>query len=69
MRALKTLAYLFGAGMSLLYLLNPTAGLLELVPDNLPLVGHVDEAAAMGILIASVRGLRRLGRRQRPPPP
>ena len=29
-----------------LYLLNPTAGIIELIPDNLPLVGNLDEAAA-----------------------
>ena len=28
------------------YLLNPTAGLFELLPDNLPLVGNLDEAGA-----------------------
>ena len=33
-------------GIGILYLLNPTAGLLELIPDNLPLVGNLDDAAA-----------------------
>lgn len=28
------------------YLLNPTAGLVELIPDNLPIVGNLDEGAA-----------------------
>jgi uncharacterized membrane protein YkvA (DUF1232 family) len=28
------------------YLLNPTAGIIEIIPDNLPLVGNLDEAAA-----------------------
>ena len=32
--------------VGILYLLNPTAGLIELIPDNLPLVGNLDEAAA-----------------------
>jgi len=32
--------------LGLLYLLNPTAGLLELIPDNLPWVGNIDEGAA-----------------------
>ena len=30
----------------LLYLLNPGAGIFELLPDNLPLIGNLDEAAA-----------------------
>lgn len=29
-----------------IYLLNPTAGILELIPDNLPIVGNLDEGAA-----------------------
>jgi hypothetical protein len=28
------------------YLFNPGAGILELLPDNLPLVGNLDEGAA-----------------------
>lgn len=35
-----------------LYLLNPTAGLLELIPDNIPVVGNLDEAAAIGLLLS-----------------
>jgi hypothetical protein len=37
--------YLF-ALVGTIYILNPTAGFLELVPDNLPLVGNLDEGAA-----------------------
>ena len=29
-----------------IYLLNPTAGIIELLPDTLPLIGNIDEAAA-----------------------
>jgi len=32
--------------IGIVYLLNPTAGLLELIPDNLPVVGNLDEGAA-----------------------
>ena len=28
------------------YLLNPSLGLFELLPDNLPLIGNIDEGAA-----------------------
>jgi len=34
-----------------LYILNPTAGLFEIIPDNLPLVGNLDEAAAVALLL------------------
>ncbi len=28
------------------YLLNPTFGILELIPDNMPIIGNLDEGAA-----------------------
>jgi uncharacterized membrane protein YkvA (DUF1232 family) len=35
----------------LIYLINPTAGILEFIPDNLPIIGNLDEvAAATGLL-------------------
>ncbi|MDF1752742.1 MAG: DUF1232 domain-containing protein [Verrucomicrobiales bacterium] len=34
------------------YLINPTAGFIELIPDNLPFVGNLDEAGAAAILIS-----------------
>lgn len=41
--------------IALAYLLNPTAGFFELLPDNLPLVGNLDEAAAVALLLACLR--------------
>ncbi|MBP6783388.1 MAG: DUF1232 domain-containing protein [Verrucomicrobiales bacterium] len=38
--------------ISAVYLFNPTAGILELIPDNLPFVGNIDEAAAAALLIS-----------------
>lgn len=40
--------------LSLAYLVNPTAGFLEFIPDNFPFVGNLDEAGAAAILIASL---------------
>ena len=56
-------------GLALLYLVNPTAGIFELLPDNLPLVGNLDEAGAM-LLLSKVLAwygldLNRFGRRMR----
>lgn len=35
--------------VSVIYLLNPTAGILEFIPDNFPVIGNLDEAiAALG---------------------
>ena len=64
----RLLVPLFGI-LALLYLLNPTAGIFELLPDNLPLLGNLDEAGAM-LLLANVLAwygidLNRFGRRLR----
>ena len=42
-----------------LYLLNPTAGLIELIPDNVPIIGNLDEAAATALLIFAIREVGR----------
>lgn len=34
-----------------IYLLNPDAGIIEFIPDNLPLIGNLDEAAAVLLLL------------------
>ncbi len=41
--------------LSFLYLLNPTFGMFEFLPDNIPLVGNVDEATATTVLLAALR--------------
>jgi hypothetical protein len=46
------------------YLTNPTAGIFELIPDNIPGIGNLDEAAAVGLAIACWRAIRQ-GRRDR----
>ena len=55
MRIIKELFILALAGIALIALFNPTAGFLELIPDNLPLVGNLDEAAAALILLNTLR--------------
>ncbi len=46
----------FGLGLlSVLYLLNPTAGVFEILPDNLPFIGNLDEAAAVALLLMCLR--------------
>ena len=41
--------------LAALYILNPTAGVFELIPDNIPLVGNLDEAAAVALLLMCLR--------------
>lgn len=40
---------------ALVYLLNPGAGIVEAIPDNLPLIGNLDEAAAVITLISCLK--------------
>ncbi len=50
----RTAIFLLGFLM-LIYLLNPTAGFFELIPDNIPIIGNLDEAAAMTLLLMCLR--------------
>ena len=44
--------------LSTLYILNPTAGVFELLPDNIPFVGNIDELFAFYVLFASFQYYR-----------
>ena len=43
------LVYL-AALLSFVYILNPTAGTLEIIPDILPIIGNLDEGVASVLL-------------------
>jgi len=55
MKPLKSLAVVLVGLLSTFYLVNPGAGIFELIPDNLPLVGNLDEAGATALLLACLR--------------
>lgn len=38
--------------LSLIYIINPTAGFIEIIPDNFPIIGNLDEAAATALLLS-----------------
>lgn len=40
----------FAALLALIYLLNPTAGTIEILPDILPIIGNLDEGVASILL-------------------
>ncbi len=50
-RLVKEMVILALAAFAGLYLLNPTAGILEFIPDNIPFLGNIDEAGAVLILV------------------
>ncbi|MCZ7553457.1 MAG: DUF1232 domain-containing protein [Anaerolineales bacterium] len=43
------LVYLMAA-VGLIYVLNPTLGIIELIPDNLPIIGNLDEGVAFMLI-------------------
>ncbi len=51
---LGRVAAIMGIILSVLCLLNLTAGVVE-IPDNLPIVGNIDEAFATAVIIACLR--------------
>ncbi len=48
------IVFFFGL-IAILYLLNIGAGIIELIPDNIPLVGNLDEAGAVTLLLICLR--------------
>jgi uncharacterized membrane protein YkvA (DUF1232 family) len=52
------LKHYLGAGFAALYLLNFTLGVFE-IPDNLPVIGNLDELAASGLLFHSIQEIRK----------
>jgi hypothetical protein len=55
---MKKLTAILLALLSVVYLVNPTAGVFELLPDNIPFVGNVDESLAAYVLYSCVEYLR-----------
>jgi hypothetical protein len=51
MKLIRDLLVLCSGIVSALYLLNVTAGFIEFIPDNVPVFGNLDEAAATALLI------------------
>ena len=51
---MKKIVIIFIGIFSALYLLNPSAGIFEILPDNIPLIGNLDEATATTLLIAAL---------------
>lgn len=53
-RALKEVVIIVVAIIATIYLINPTFGYIELIPDNFPIIGNLDEAGAVTILISTL---------------
>lgn len=42
------------AVIGLIYILNPTFGIFEFIPDNLPIIGNLDESVAVMLVLAGI---------------
>ncbi len=52
---MKKLFVALAGFLALIYLVNPTFGVFEFLPDNIPLVGNLDEATATMVLLGALR--------------
>jgi uncharacterized membrane protein YkvA (DUF1232 family) len=54
-RLLKEMLILAVAAIAAIYLVYPSLGFFELIPDAVPLIGSLDEASATLILVGTLR--------------
>ncbi len=54
-RLLKEMMILGLGAVALLYLIYPSLGVFELIPDAIPVIGSLDEASATIILVNTLR--------------
>ncbi len=52
--ALQNLAVLAVTAFAGLYLINPGAGVIEFIPDVVPVIGNLDEATALALLVSGL---------------
>lgn len=51
MKALNGLLVIASGLLAAIYLANPGAGVIEFIPDNIPIIGNLDEMGATLILL------------------
>ncbi len=52
---LKNICVAAAGLVACIYLLNPGMGMFEIIPDTIPVIGNLDEAAAAALLFAALR--------------
>lgn len=55
---LRSIGMAIAGIICIVYLLNPDAGVLELIPDNIPVIGNLDEVAATILLLKVLKYFR-----------
>ena len=51
--------------LALVYLLNPFAGVVELIPDNIPVVGNLDEMGVTVLMLRWIDKLRKYNKKEK----
>ena len=58
-KVLRKVSSVLGLIIGVIYILNPTFGVFELIPDNLPYIGNLDEASAVLLILGCLKELKR----------
>lgn len=53
-RSPKDLVVMIIMVISVIYLINPGAGIIEIIPDVVPLIGNLDEGIATALLLSGL---------------
>jgi uncharacterized membrane protein YkvA (DUF1232 family) len=56
---LKKILSVIGLIIGIIYILNPTFGVFEIIPDNIPYIGNLDEASAVLLILACLKELKK----------
>lgn len=56
---LKKIFSVIGIIIGVIYILNPTFGVFEIIPDNIPYIGNLDEASAVLLILACLKELKK----------
>jgi uncharacterized membrane protein YkvA (DUF1232 family) len=54
----RTISYIVLLVLGAIYLINPGMGIVELIPDNMPVVGNLDEAGVASLMVLIIQRLR-----------
>jgi uncharacterized membrane protein YkvA (DUF1232 family) len=55
---IKTIGYVLLLIICIIYIINPGGGIMELIPDFLPVVGNLDEAGAASAMVLIIQKLK-----------